>query len=571
MSDGDNSGDGASPSHEERKKESRLLARTRNAGKQAVVFEDDDDEGGAVVATALHAGPLAKTWSPGADSSAYDLARSPAGGAWADGSLMSDTALEHVRDPDEEQAAAKSRAERIARRAAALQEIEERNITHSQDQQGGGFGRTFGGDYGEENTGQNDPAKAGVRKHGAAAGDKVAISKLDHRSVLGNRDSTVDGLLDFGIQRKKLRGDARDGLDLDAGSMKRRGLAPSPRGQKVNRTRKQLENAVTKPRLGGDGDGTQVGAATSGDEELDGSPQAEMSNEGATAPEEGGAGGDEEEELNIGDEDGPLGAMLQGMAKNLSNYGDRKELERELQALKAALAGDEGASRDSDDESGAGERAAAREARNQEGAHRSPVGKVTAPVWARGGERASHKVVRDDISSSDDDSGDGEIVQTRGPVERRPHVYQAAGLQRQAGPVRRSAEFAQEKGQRGLGSDDEGDMRPLTPPQAPATAETDATVEDLVVGAANFVGSKTWSPDRGVSEVAGIEAAHVDRFCLCLRPPPSPFPHTHTLSRLYRYVCFCRMPVCHGRPRVQKLHQAIQQARLSLTPCVLQT
>lgn len=511
------------------------MARTRNAGKQAVVFDEEEQEGGGVVT--IH-GSLAQTWSPGAVSSVPDPERSPAGGAGgtgADSSLLPDQAQEPERDPDEEKAVAQSRAERIARRAAALRAIEERDNAHSEDRQRGGFGRTFGGDYSDEKPGQNDPARADVKTQ-AAHGDK--ISKLDHRSVLGNRDSTVDGLLDFGMQRKKPPVDARDGLDLDAGSMKRRGLVQSPRNQKINRALRQAEHSVSKPQIDAEDEGVapQAGAAA---EVQDAKTHVDIASEFVDKPEEERGG-----ELDFGDEDGPLGALLNGMAKNLSTFGDRKELERELRALKEALAGEEGDASDREDDNEVGERAVVG-ARHDEGPHRSPVGKTRTIARARGDEQAtSQRVVRDDISSSDDESS-SDFARSRGPMGgRRPHVYQAAGLHQQAPPRaagRRPVlpgEQARER-QRGSGSDDERDMRPVTPPPAPATAGTDASLANVNDGAANFVGSKTWSPGGRVPDAAGAGAdsgAEVDRCdsCLCLRLylHESALPHPHFLALL---------------------------------------
>jgi len=502
MSDAEpeHAGDGGSPSQEERRRESKLMARTRNAGKEAVVFDDDDEGGESIAATAIHSGSLSKTWSPGAASSTQnDHERSPARGAGSDHALQADGADDNMHSLEDQKAAARSRAERIARRAANLRAIEER----SDSTQGGGFGRTFGGDYGEGDTGGIQPVLTNAPGLGAPYDNvNVAISKLDHRSVLGNRDSTVDGLLDFGIQRKKHSG-ANDGLDLDAGSMKRRALVHSPRNQKINRALRQAEP-----------DRDQQAASAESvlqDKETDAAtlPVQTLSNP-ARVPEEEGVVV-EEEGLDLGDADGPLGDMLHGMAKNLSNYGDRKELERELRALKAALAGgaEDGGDEDSDDagagasgRGGGGSGGGGGEGRHQEGPHRSPVGKAPAVAMARGDaptdvrapQKASPKVMRDDISSSDE-SGD-ERAPRRGHVGRRPHVYQALGLQPQAASARPALAPRKQGGApRGSGSDDESDMRPVSPPrQAPSTAGTESLVEDAGVSGAKFVGSKTWSP-----------------------------------------------------------------------------
>ena len=66
MSDGEGkNSEGGSPAAEERKRQSKLLARTRNAGKQSVVFDEGEDEDGGHVTTSIQtSSSLAKTWSP---------------------------------------------------------------------------------------------------------------------------------------------------------------------------------------------------------------------------------------------------------------------------------------------------------------------------------------------------------------------------------------------------------------------------------------------------------------------------------------------------------------------------
>ena len=67
MADFDGSMDGvAGDAEADRPRASKLLARTRAATKQAVVFDEDEDGGGGLAATAVIPAPsLAKTWSPG--------------------------------------------------------------------------------------------------------------------------------------------------------------------------------------------------------------------------------------------------------------------------------------------------------------------------------------------------------------------------------------------------------------------------------------------------------------------------------------------------------------------------
>jgi len=517
MSDGE---EGGSPAAEARKRESKLLARTRNAGKQAVVFDEDEDEGGGHVATAIQApASMAKTWSPGSGAGSSSdrqlgaLAEAPAGSGFPLQSLSPGGGGEAVRDLEEEKAAAKVRAERIAKRAAKLREIEERDGGTAGKK--GAFGRTFGGDGNDAYAGGEDVAAPG-------AAPKTALSKLDHREVFGNRSSAVDGLLDLGVgaQRKKASG-AQDGLDLDAGSMRRGGLAHSPRAQKGNRASKRAEEERRKEAYFAD---REAAAAP------EPSRHAEHDDDGLApdreAASETPADGIREDEMGeVGDmddmddeDDGPLGAMLKDMASKLGNYGDRRELERELQVLKAALAGEDG------DKDGSGDAEALPRASRgigaQEGPHRSSVGKVSAAEIAGGmgggrardgapaGARAPQAIVRDDISSSDDSADEG--PRPRGPAGRRPHVYLAQGLREAAASSGRATlpGGKQEKRERGSGSDDEQDMRPVTPPSGSEASESALDNEGL--GAPKFVGSKTWSPQRGAEELHSKPAGAAD-------------------------------------------------------------
>ena len=443
------------------KRESKLLNRTRNATKQAVVFDEDEDEdGGHVTTSILHqATPsLAKTWSP---ASAALAPGSPAGGNVSSPGQQSmqghDDDDSPRQDPAAAKAAAKLRADRIAKRAAKLREIEDRNGGTDVAAPKQGFGRTFGGDYSDEPAESMGAAVAHVHKR-VADNEKFIVSKLDHREVFGNRSSAVDGLLDLGTgkpgkQRKKGSG-AQDGLDLDMGSMKRGGHMRSPRqAKKVNRATKQAEErrkdayfaqeaatATQIPVRAGQEDvrqtsssaiqpaGTHAYVAYVDDTMslVDEAPHAFTQPPMEEAEEDEGA--------EFDDEGGPLGDMLAGMAKNLGNYGDPKELERELRALKAALAGEADTERDGAD-GGGGRVAAPALMRNKKATHHSSSVRGTATGHAlqmRGGApkdaRASQSALRDDISSSDD-SDDGK--RARAPASRRPHVYKT-GEQRAA-------------------------------------------------------------------------------------------------------------------------------------------
>ena len=147
-----------------------------------------------------------------------------------------------------------------------------------------------------------------------------------------------------------------------------------------------------------------------------------------------------EEQSNDGDaayldeEDVPLGDMLKDMASRLGSYGDRKELERELQALKAALAADLEQQQQETARTG-GVAPSTRGVHSDKGPHRASVGKAAAAAGAEaangaagrgGGRREVGVVVRHDISSSDESADEGR--RTRAPAGRRPHIYKAQGL-----------------------------------------------------------------------------------------------------------------------------------------------
>ena len=522
MSDGE---EGGSPAAEERKLESKLLARTRKAGKQAVVFDEDDDEGGGHVTTSIQASAsLAKTWSPGSGAGpsvrnyAGVMDDAPASLGHPLQSLSPGGASDALRDLQEEKSAAKLRAERIAKRAAKLREIEERDGAPAQK----GFGRTFGGDHNDATgDGENITAPGAEPKNAG----KMTLSKLDHRAVFGNRSSAVDGLLDLGVgaQRKKAAG-AQDGLDLDVGSMKRGGLVHSPRAQKGNRATKRAAEDLLRREdrrketyfAERDASSQSHRPAEVDDDELAHPPaqqrvQDAKKEDAASNTAADGNDGDERGEDEMGEmddeDDGPLGAMLKDMASKLGNYSDPRELARELKVLKAALAGEE-----EEDGSGGGD-APSRASHGlgaKEGPHRTSVGKAPAAEFAGGmgkgrarailpaGARAPQAIVRDDISSSDD-SADERPCGPRGKAGRQPHIYLAQGLREAAAVGGGRATLPrdnQEKRERRCGSDEEQDMRPVTPPSG--SEPSDGTIDHE--RAPKFAGSKKWSPQRGAGE-----------------------------------------------------------------------
>ena len=530
MSDGE---EGGSPAAEERKLESKLLARTRKAGKQAVVFDEDDDEGGGHVTTSIQASAsLAKTWSPGSGAGpsvrnyAGVMDDAPASLGHPLQSLSPGGASDALRDLQEEKSAAKLRAERIAKRAAKLREIEERDGAPAQK----GFGRTFGGDHNDATgDGENITAPGAEPKNAG----KMTLSKLDHRAVFGNRSSAVDGLLDLGVgaQRKKAAG-AQDGLDLDVGSMKRGGLVHSPRAQKGNRATKRAAEDLLRREdrrketyfAERDASSQSHRPAEVDDDELahppaqqrvqDAKKEDAASNTPADGNDEDEMGEDEMGKMEDED-DGPLGAMLKDMASKLGNYSDPRELARELKVLKAALAGEE-----EEDGSGGGEPSrASRGLSAKEGPHRTSVGKAPAAEFAESmgkgraraslhaGARAPQAIVRDDISSSDD-SADERPCGPRGKAGRQPHIYLAQGLREAAAVGGGRATLPrdnQEKRERGSGSDEEQDMRPVTPSGGEAS---DGTIDHE--RAPKFVGSKTWSPKGGAGELHSKAAGVAD-------------------------------------------------------------
>jgi hypothetical protein len=146
---------------DERKRESRLLVRTKNAGKQAIVFDEDEGEAEGHVATAIQfTGSPAKTWSPGRVAGAGADVRPHALPGSEDASARyfdqhHDDDNVPMRETGEEKAAAKSRGERIALRAARLREIEDRDSSIAAS----GFGSTFGGEHGGESPADERAAK----------------------------------------------------------------------------------------------------------------------------------------------------------------------------------------------------------------------------------------------------------------------------------------------------------------------------------------------------------------------------------------------------------------------------
>jgi hypothetical protein len=522
--------EGGSPAAEERKRESKLLARTRKAGKQAVVFDEDEDEGGGHVTTSIQASAsLAKTWSPGSGAGpslrnyAGVLDDAPASSGHLLQSLSRGGASDALRDSQEEKFAAKLRAERIAKRAAKLREIEERDGAPAQK---GGFGGTFGGDHHDAPGDSENVTAPGAEPKNAG---KTTLSKLDHRAVFGNRRSAVDGLLDLGVgaQRKKAAG-AQDGLDLDVGSLKRGGLVHSPRAHKGNRASKRAVEERRKEAYFAERDASSQShrPAEVDDDEL-AHPQARQrvqdakqedaaSNTPADGNDEDEMGEDEMGEMEDED-DGPLGAMLKEMASKLGNYSNTRELARELKVLKAALAGEE-----EEDGSGGGD-APSRASHGlgaKEGPHRTSVGKAPAAEFAGGmgkgrarailpaGARAPQAIVRDDISSSDD-SSDERPRDPRGKAGRQPHIYLAQGLREAAGVGGGRATLPrdnQEKRERRCGSDEEQDMRPVTPPSG--SEPSDGTIDHE--RAPKFAGSKKWSPQRGAGELQSKAASVAD-------------------------------------------------------------
>ena len=254
MADFDGSMDGvAGDAEADRPRASKLLARTRAATKQAVVFDEDEDGGGGLAATAVIPAPsLAKTWSPGSRvgndghlaASSHMTSPAPPSG---------DEAEPPARDPAEEQAAERLRAERIARRAAKLREIEERDGNQLANTHTGGFGRTFGGEYSDDPAAKAAEARAREPKPAAAHPEPFAVSKLDHREVFGHRTSVVDGLLDMGTGNRSRKpgkgagapapsqGGELDGLRLeaDAATLLRGGADLPPEAHKANRVVRQ--------------------------------------------------------------------------------------------------------------------------------------------------------------------------------------------------------------------------------------------------------------------------------------------------------------------------------------------
>ena len=482
MAELDNSGEG-SPSAEERKRQSKLMARTKNVSKQAVVGDEDavEDEGGAYVAASVQTtGSLAKTWSPGfAAAVAKHALLEP-----AEASRQLDG--DDLRDLNEEKAASRLRAERIAKRTAKLRELEV-------------------GEVGE------DELKGVGSKFGESDEKVGKMSKLDHQAVFGNRNSVADGLLDLSTAPQRKRASvSQSGLDLDDGSMRRGGQMQSPRNQKLKRASKQAEERRMDSYLA-----TKVEACRLEESRHDAEPDTTAANSPVQVPEVEGAGADDDKE----EDEESLGPLLQEMAKNLSNKNlssaERQDLQRELLALKKALA--EGDDVDDNDHDGGGRSKQA----NVAGTHRESIGKTSIasspkkpwhpPDRALNGARASPKrnIVRDDISSSDDSAEEGPRVPA--PALRRPHVYEAKGLRDAAAAANAAAKAGKvglmpskrEKGARGIGSDDEGDMRPMSPLRSPASEDSDDASRDPC----RFAGSKTLPPERGSRDPPSFSGA----------------------------------------------------------------
>lgn len=479
MADLENSGEG-SPSAEERKRQSKLMARTKNVSKQAVVGDEDadEDEGGAYVAASVQTtGSLAKTWSPGfaaavAKHAPHEPAEPP---RQLDG--------DDLRGLDEEKASSRLRAERIAKRTAKLRELDV-------------------GEVGE------DELKGVGSKFGESDEKVGKMSKLDHQAVFGNRNSVADGLLDLSTAPQRKRASVSQiGLDLDDGSMRRGGQMQSPRNQKLKRASKQAEERRMDSYLA-----TKVEDRRLEESRHDAKPDNTAANSPVHVPEGEGAGADDDKE----EDEESLGPLLQEMAKNLSNKNlssaERQDLQRELLALKKALA--EGDDVDDNNHDGGGRSKQA----NVSGTHRESIGKASIasspkkpPDRALNGTQASPKrnIVRDDISSSDDSAEEGARVPA--PAQRRPHVYEAKGLRDAAAAANAAARAGKvglmpskrEKGARGIGSDDEGDMRPMSPLRSPASEDSDDASRDPC----RFAGSKTLPPGRGSRDPPSFSGA----------------------------------------------------------------